>query len=309
MTHKYLFFFAMFISMLTSMNTIHGDLFNPISSFFGGKPYETIIEKDYTLENNGRISIKNTHGNISVRTGLDKKSVAVRAIKRAKAQEHLDHMHIIEEEVVPTKLMLRTAYDYEKVKGTVDYIITVPENAILHLNTDTGDIDIHQVHGTIIAATGSGNIIVEQPTDKVKATITQQGNITINQPKGNVQAMSNKGTVQIRDSAGNLSVNVNQGKIDIRCKSLPAKREIRCSIKQGNILLYLPHNIQTSIIADAQEGTITSTQPITLKSSTTVLNNDYWAHVKKHVEGHINNEAASIHLSANHGDIKLFSIP
>lgn len=309
MIHKHLFFLTMFISIITTINTMHADFFNPISSFFGGKPYETIIEKDYTLENNGRISIKNTHGNIYVKTGLDKKSVAIRAIKRAKAQEHLDHMHIIEEEVNQTKLMLRTAYDYEKVKGTVDYVITIPKNALLQLNTDTGDIDIHQVHGTIVAATGSGNIIVEQPTDKVKATITQQGNITINQPKGNVQAMSNKGTVQIRDSIGNLSANVNQGKIDIRCKSLPAKREIRCSIKQGNILLYLPQNIQSSIIADTIEGTITSVQPITLKPLTTPLNNDYWAYVKKHINGYINGEDASIKLSTTHGDIKLFSIP
>ncbi len=309
MIHKHLFFLTMFLCIITRVNTIHADFFNPISSFFGGKPYETIIEKDYTLENNGRISIKNLHGNISVKTGLDKKSVAIRAIKRARAQEHLDHMHIIEEEVNQTKLMLRTAYDYEKVKGTVDYIITIPQNAILQLNTDTGDINVYQVHGTIIAATGSGNITIEQPVDKVKATVTQQGNITINQPKGNVQAMSNKGTVQIRDSSGNILANANQGKIDIRCKNLPAKRDIHCSIKQGNILLSIPQNIRSSIIADTIEGTITSTQQITLKPLTTTLTHDYWAYVKRHINGYINGEDASIKLSAHHGDIKLFSIP
>lgn len=306
MMHKRSFILAIF-STLVTINTIHGHLFNPISSFFGGKPYETIIEKDYNLEANGRISIKNTHGTISVKTGLDKKSVAIRGIKRAKVQEHLDHMHIIEEEINQDRLTLRTAYDYEKVKGTIDYVVTIPEGADINLNTDTGDIDIHQVYGTIIATTGQGNIIIEQPTNKLKATVTQQGNITINQPKGVVTAATNKGSVQVRDSTNNVLAKVNQGKIDIRCKALPAKKEIKCSSKQGNISLHLPQDIQCSLKANSPEGTVTSTQPITLKSSTIALNGNYWSQVKQQVQGQIGNADASIQLHAKKGDIKLYA--
>lgn len=248
------------------------------------------------------------HGNIIVKTGLDKKSIAIRGIKRTRVLEHLDHMHIIEEEVSQNRLALRTAYDYEKVKGTIDYIITIPEDANIHVNSDTGDIFIHQVHGPLIATTGRGDITIDQPTNKLKATVTQQGNITINQPKSSVHATTNKGTILIRDSMHNVNASLNQGKIEIRCKTLPAKREVRCSTKHGNISLHLPQEIQCSLEAESPEGTITSTQPITIAPSTTILNNDYWTRVKQQIHGRIGREDASIRLYAKKGDIKLSSI-
>lgn len=307
MVYKHTVFICIF-SMIFISNTIHADFLNPISSFFGGKPYEEIIEKDYPLDMHGYISLKNIHGSIMVKTGLDKKSVAIRAIKRASAQEHLDHMHIIEEEVKPDQLTLRTAYDYEKVKGTIDYLLTIPDDAAVHISCDIGDITINQVHGSIVATTGHGDITIEQPTNKVQATITQQGNITITQPRGAVKAMTNKGIVHIRNSMNSVTAKAKQGKVDVKCKTLPAQKQLQCSVEQGPIVVQVPQDIQCSIAADAPKGTVTGDQPIRIKSAKTMLNNDYWNRVKKQVRGSIGREEASVNLHAKQGNIKIMTI-
>ncbi len=300
--------FVYIVSVISITNTIYADFFNPISSFFGGKPYEAIVEKDYILDTHGRVSLKNIHGSVIVKTGLDKKTVAVRAIKRAAAQEHLDHMHVIEEEVKPDRLGLRTAYDYEKVKGTVDYLLTIPDDAAVHISCDIGDITINQVHGSIEVTTGHGDIVLEQPTNRVQATITQQGNITIRQPKGSVKAMSNKGIVQVRDSMNEVMAKAKQGKIDITCKKLPAQKQLNCSVDQGPVTVRVPQDIQCSIAADALKGTVTSDQPIRIKSAKTTLNSDYWNRIKKQVRGSIGKEEATIKLKAKQGNIKIAAI-
>ena len=307
MVYKHTLFICIF-SMIFISNTIHADFLNPISSFFGGKPYEEIIEKDYPLDMHGHVSLKNIHGSIVVKTGLDKKSVAIRAIKRASAQEHLDHMHIIEEEVKPDQLTLRTAYDYEKVKGTVDYLLTIPDDAAVHISCDIGDITINQVHGSIEATTGHGDITIEQPTNKVQATITQQGNITITQPREAVKAMTNKGIVHVRDSMNGVTAKAKQGKVEIKCKTLSAQKQLQCSVEQGPIVVQVPQNIQCSIAADAPKGTVTGDQPIRIKSAKTMLNNDYWNRVKKQVRGSIGKEEASVNLHAKQGNIKIMAI-
>ncbi len=307
MVYKHTLFVCIF-SMIFLSSTIHADFFNSISSFFGGKPYEAIIEKDYTLNTHGLISLKNIHGSITVKTGLNKKSVAIRAIKRASVQEHLDHMHVIEEEVKPDRLTLRTAYDYEKVKGTVDYLLTIPDDATVHVSCNIGDITINQVHGSIMATTGHGDITMERPTNRVQATITQQGNITIMQPSEAVKAMSNKGIVHVYDSMNSVTAKAKQGKIEIKCKKLPTQKQLKCLVEQGPIVVQVPQDIQCSIDADAPKGTVTGDQPIRIKSANTSLNSDYWNRVKKQVRGSIGNEDASVKLHAKQGNIKIMAI-
>jgi len=305
--HKHSFFIIPMFTMFIITNSIHADFINSVCSLLGGKPHESIIEKDYALENFGHISLKNMHGSIVVKIGLNKQTVAIRAVKHASVLEHLDHMHIIEEKVTPNQLHLRTAYDYEKVNGTIDYTLTIPENANIHVSTDNGNITVNRVRGSITAITSFGDITIEQPTDIVQATISQQGNITIIQPKERINVQTNKGTITIRDCMHSIHAHTASGRIDVKCKKLSAPQEIICSIDQGPISLYLPKDIQCSIAADTPQGMVSSERPITITSETTLLNTDYWNRVKKQLRGSIGNDQTkgSIKLYAEHGNIIL----
>jgi hypothetical protein len=297
--------FTTMFSIVCITSTIYSNVFDPMLAFFGGKPYEAIIEKDYIINHDGHIYLKNIDGNITVKTGLDKKSIAVRATKHTSVKEHLEHMHIIEEEASTTQLTLRTAYDYEHIKGTVDYVLTVPLGAHIRVSTDTGDITIKQLDGSINATTGLGNVYVEEPTNTAKVTVNQQGNITVLYPKKALDLFTHKGTIHVIESMETVCAHVDQGVIKIACKTLPSGKEINCSSEDGPLYLYLPERIQSSVSATTDLGLITSEQPISLNVMTTQLNNAYWARIKKEVDGFIGGNDATIRLCTKRGNVVL----
>lgn len=297
--------FTTMFSIVCITTTIYSNVFDPISAFFGGKPYESIIEKDYTINHDGQIYLKNSDGNITIKTGLDKKSVAVRATKHTSVKEHLEHMHIIEEEVSCAQLTLRTAYDYEHIKGTVDYVLTVPLGAHIRVSTDTGDISIKQLDGSINATTGLGNVYIEEPTNTTKVTINQQGNITVLYPKKSLDLFTHKGIIHVLESMETVRAHVDQGVIKVACKTLPSGKEIICSSEEGPLYLYLPEHIRSSVFAKTDLGIITSEQSISLNVMTTQLNTAYWARIKKEVDGFIGSNDGAIRLCTKRGNIVL----
>jgi hypothetical protein len=291
--------------MLSVTHTIHSLTFKSISSFFGGTPYEQDVNKDYTLTPEGTVSLKNLHGTITVRTGLDKRSVSIKATKHASIQEHLDHMHVIEEEVTPNHLALRTAYDYEKVKGTIDYMITVPDDAQVQVSTDIGDIIIQDIHGSALANTGHGDITVYNSKKHIEANVTQQGNITIIRPQSSVQLSTNKGMVRVIDSMNSVGARAKNGKVEVKCKELPATKQMKLATEHGPVILHTTKNMNCSLTAKTENGTITSTQEITIDPAATTLNTHYWNNIKKNVYGAIGNKNASVTMFSTKGDIKI----
>lgn len=275
-----------------------------INSFFGGTPYEQVIDKDYTLTSEGILSLQNLHGSIIVRNGLDKRSVSVKAHKRAAKEEQLDHMHVIEEEVTPSRLVLRTAYD-AAVKGTIDYILTVPDDANIKIASDIGDITIKDLKGSALLNAGHGDITIYTPAKHIEANVTQQGNITVIRPTSSVQLSTNKGIIRVIDSSNSVGARAKQGKVEVKCKTLPAERKIKLATQQGPIALHTPKTLNCAITAKTQNGNITSTQEITLDEHTTTLNNNYWQSVKKSVTGAIGDKDAEVTLFSKKGNIKI----
>ena len=301
-------FHLIVILSICFVNTLAPVSFDSVRSFFGGTPHKEVIEKDYSTHKTVKINIKNNYGSIDIKPGLDKKSIALRATKHACAKEHLDHMHVIEEEVQPNQLTLRTTYDYEKVKGHIDYELTVPEDAQLHLNTEMGTIKIQRVNGAINATVHHGDITIIQPQGAVQASITQQGNIVIIQPTSETRATTNKGTIYIKESQATVVGKCQQGKVDVKVKSLPPRSTIDLANGQGNIRLYLPNNIQCSLKADAPKGSVTSEQVVVLDAQQTTLDSAYWQRVKHHVSGRIGTAQGTVRLYAQQGNVRLSQV-
>lgn len=292
-------------STLLVINTTHPVSLNQIKSFFGATPYEQIVEKDYTLNPHGRIILKNMQGNILVKTGLDKRSVAVRATKHASAQEHLDHMHVIEEEVSQDRLVLRTTYDYEKVKGTVNYVLTVPDDARIELSNDAGDVTVQDVHGTILVNVGTGDTTIYNPKQKTEINTTQQGNITVIRPTNAVQLSTNKGTVRVVDSLHSVGARAKTGKVEVKCKVLPEKGHIKLATQQGPITLHTPKTINCSVTAETAKGTVTGTQEITLDPAKVNLNENFWKKIKRSIKGSIGTPDAEVKMFSKNGNISI----
>jgi hypothetical protein len=294
-------------STLLLTHTTHGVSFNQIRSFFGATPYEQIVEKDYTLNPHGHIILKNIQGNILVKTGLDKRSVAVKAGKHASAQEHLDHMHVIEEEVSADRLVLRTTYDYEKVKGSIDYILTVPDDARIELSNDNGNVIVQDVQGSLLINIGTGDATIHNSKQRTEINVTQQGNIMVIRPTQPVQLSTNKGIVRVVDSSHSVGARAKSGKVEVKCKMLPEKCSIKLATEQGPITLHAPKTINCSLVAETNKGTVTSTQEITLDSATVKLNEQYWNKIKRTIKGSIGNPNAEIKMFCDKGNISINS--
>lgn len=295
------------VSILCITSTIYTtNIFDPICAFFGGSPYTAIVEKDYTISSTGHIYLKNNKGSITIKTGLDKKSVALKAIKHASVQEHLEHMHVLEQEVNTDNLTLRTVYDYEHIRGTIDYTLTVPQEASVYISLDEGPICIKQLSGPVNITAGQSDIYIEEPTHNVKASVLTHGNITVLYPQKTVDLSIHKGTIQVLESMESIYATVDQGSITLTCKQLPAHKEIICScIQQGPIKVYLPENVNAAFHAKTDGGSVTSEQPITINALTTHLNETFWANIKKHIDGYINGNNAHIRLDTKKGSISL----
>jgi len=303
--HAHCFYLIVLISTCF-VNTLAPVSFDSVRSFFGGTPHKEVIEKDYSTLKNVQINIKNYHGAIDIKPGLDKKSIALRATKHASAAEHLDHMHVIEEEINTNTITLRTTYDYEKVKGYIDYELTVPDDANVHISTEMGTIKVQQLHGSIQASVHHGDITIIQPQGVTQASITQQGNIVITQPTQETRATTNKGTIYVKDSTASVIGKCQQGKVEVKAKMLPEKSTIDLANGQGNICLYIPTKSNCSLHADAPKGSITSQQAIRIDAQSTILNSAYWQRVKHHVTGSIGTPDATVRLYAQQGNVRLF---
>jgi hypothetical protein len=296
----------MLLSCAVFVHYAAGDSLDSVRSFFGGKPYQEIIEKDYVLDLTGLITIQNIEGSITVKPGLDKRTVALRATKHANNQEHLEHMHVIEEEVSSAKLSLRSAYDYEKVKGHVDYVLTVPESVSLRLSTQAGTVHIVGVKGTITVTTVRGDITIISPEGPVHATITQQGDIVIIDPKKPVQASTHRGALYVNDSQSDVIGKTQLGQVYVQAKSVPTQAKISLANHRGDIKVKLPKQVEAEFVATTERGLVTSQQTVQVMEHQAQLEQDYWNSIKRNVRGKLGkNPQARIELQCKQGNIRI----
>lgn len=294
-------------SILLCATTIQPSPLKKIKAFFGATPFEQIIEKDYKINTEGTIIIKNVQGTIKIKTGLDKQSVAVRATKYASVQEDLDHMHVLEEEVSQDVLALRTTYGYDRIKGHVDYVLTLPEDAHVQVFNDHADVCIEDVQGTVLVNIGNGNCTLYTPAQKSEVNITQKGDITIIKPTDLMQLSTNKGIIRVIDSSASIAARAKKGKIEVKCKSLPENGSIKLATHEGSITVHTPQTLNCSINAETESGIVTSTQEVTLDPMTVTLDENFWQKIKRTVKGWIGTAEpiADIKLFSKSGDIKI----
>ena len=135
------------------------------------------FHQSYPLAANGRVTLSNISGKISVVAG-ERNEVKVDAVKLAYEQERLAEARI-EVEASADAVRIKTKYpeqrnmyfsdsrskdaDYRKNSAaTVEYTLTVPRGAFTEVNSVSGDITIEGVTGELKIASVSGDVRVKQ---------------------------------------------------------------------------------------------------------------------------------------------------
>jgi F0F1-type ATP synthase epsilon subunit len=272
-----------------------------IKSFFFKKLHEQTVQKEFAINKQGILALKNKQGNITI-SEWDQATIQLKATKQCYKQEELENIKV-ETQASDRKVVITTKHK-EKCNGSVDYELIVPRTVKVDITTEKGSILINKVNAPVIATTEIGDITISDTKGAIVAS-TQRGSININNTTGNIRATTVNGNITIDKASRNITAQTTTGAIHTTCTSIPALDTIALSTKSGNITLTLPKKINAELQARTARGKVTSEHYITVKPQTVQLNKQTWARLKKEVDGTLGTGEATIRLHAQSGNIKI----
>jgi len=157
-----------------------------------------------------RITIRNGHGNISVRPS-DEPQIRISGKKNAKAWGETDAQKIADEVGVE---IVKNGDGYEihpNGSGTgdsrisVDLEVAVPKKASLTIRNEKGDITIVDMAKPVSVVNGVGDVEI-RGTDGDVSIDTRKGDIKVSDTKGNIKISGHGGEINVSGATGGLTV-------------------------------------------------------------------------------------------------------
>lgn len=279
-----------------------------LPDLFRFSKHEQVVEKEYQLEKPGVLTVHNADGNISITTEWKRKTICMRATKRANREENLEALFINakhKKHPEGDSLIISSAAN-KNIAGTIDYQFIVPAHIKLNLHTETGNIRVHDVKGPVVARAVNGDITIGKIAHMVSAQTIESGSITIEKVQDNIKAVTNKGNIDIKDATKCVLANTQKGNITTCCNTIAAKSKIKLnSDTSGAITLAMPTSANATVHGKTEHGRLTSDLDITMQPFTTKLNRQTRRDFERQVNGTIGTGDAEIQLSSNRGNIRI----
>jgi DUF4097 and DUF4098 domain-containing protein YvlB len=150
------------------------------------------------------------------------------------------------------------------------YVVSVPRNFNLRLETSGGDISVTDVHGSLRGSTSGGNVDITDISGETYME-TSGGNITLKNVSGSVTTETSGGNIKGDGATGTLSVETSGGDIDIR--GIRAKADastsggdvrlsfldnqgVNASTSGGDIVIVFPEETGAEIYAETTGGSV-----------------------------------------------------
>jgi DUF4097 and DUF4098 domain-containing protein YvlB len=282
--------------------------FKKITSFFNYYSLEKTDYKELPAANLEIITIENHSGPITIKTGWKKDYLCLKTTKRSRKQKDLDAITITTNKTKKNSLHISTDIAHTKKNGFVEYELIVPASLSVNLKTHDGDISINDIQGTIQAQTYGGNIVIVNAKNTIHATSTS-GDIIIREATGVINASSQYGNIDIHETCNSLICQSVKGKITVDYKKLPPTSNVKLETTSGNITLTLPPTTNATINGVTTHATLMSDHYIMLNPHKTQLNDYAWNKFKREVHGFIGSGDATISLRSIKGTIKILETP
>ena len=207
-----------------------GALLTLVFAVSAGAQVTQDFHRTVPLSSNGRVSLENINGNVTV-TGWERNEVQIDAVKKARDQQKLDEARI-EIDASSDSVQIKTKYPEghnNNNPATVTYELHVPRLARLdHINLVNGSLEVSQVNGEIDA-----NLV--------------------------------NGKTDLRDLSGRLNISAVNGTITANFRSLDNVKEIHLKSVNGAINLGLPSSPNAEVSASTVNGGITTDLPLQVK--------------------------------------------
>ncbi|MBN1903667.1 MAG: DUF4097 family beta strand repeat protein [Deltaproteobacteria bacterium] len=258
-------------------------------SLFAYADVEEVINKQYPLERDGAVRLKNISGNIAVTT-WDKNEIKIEARKRADSQKELDKIHV-DIDSHDSRISINTEYDksfhfnffsgFDGNRSSVDYELIVPDKAEISLESVSGDIRVSSIGGDLKSKTVSGGIKVVSAVKDVTANSvsgsiylegaaddatleTVSGKITVNELMGAVSAKTVSGGIDLMSGSEVKGARAETVSGSIRAKYILGHGVHSYKSVSGGIRIELPADSGFSVTAKTFSGSINTDFAITL---------------------------------------------
>lgn len=288
-----------------SLNTMLKQTKEKLVTLFGTNTKIEIFQKDIARTTQKTLIIENNLGTIKIKTDWTQNIISLKAVKKASA-ENLAQIKIDIDDQKRDTINVRTVFLNDTAQGSVDYSLMVPKQMAIRLKTNKGTIKVKRFDGQVWANTENGAIEIAQVSNKVHATITEKGSISIDQSTGIIEAATANGNIVLNNTEQSVVATTAKGDIKLQASRLPATSSIRLDAA-GTVQLYLPQETNAHLKACTQKGKVYSDHYVTLASKTTKINNQTWPELQKSIEGTLGTGEAEISLSSACGSIKILA--
>src|SRR3954468_23717326 len=217
---------------------------------------DTAFSWSKKLPEGARLTIKNMNGPIDVRAATGDR-VEVRATVRAESRGNVSDVTFDVRERNNEDVEICTVYrgnsdcdpdrSWNNIRVTVSYVVALPKSMRLRALTGNGDVSITQTVGDVDAASGNGDVLIKESLGRVTAA-TGNGDVTITSAKGAVKASSGNGRIEANTSRGPVDATTGNGDINLTMASIPADQgSMTFSTGSGSVRVTLPANFNGEI--------------------------------------------------------------
>jgi DUF4097 and DUF4098 domain-containing protein YvlB len=250
-----------------------------------GPEQSDTFSRKYRIGRDGRVSIQNVAGEISVSVGAGE-DVSIEAVKRTRGDRgELNRVDVIVEEHAG-RVDIRTEHGafFRDDHVSVDFTVIVPEGTSVEMRSVSGNVKVTGVKGVVRAQTVSGNVVASN-TPRVEYARTVSGDVelagvsmdsdmTAQSISGNVHASGLKaraldvstvsGEVSLRDAnCERLNARSVSGGIDYS-GSLTKNGRYDVSSHSGSVRFTLTSGTGFELNSTSFSGSLRSEFPLTL---------------------------------------------
>lgn len=203
------------------------------------------FEETVSVEAGVEISLRNTNGNVEIRT-WDQEAVEIVAEKKVRAgdrdsiQEALDAIEI----------------NIDQSSGRLGIETRLPSGS-------TGVMS--WLFGRHVDASVSYELRI--PSSAHLDVVTVNGSVHSDGPEGEQRLRSTNGRITVERAHGTVAVRTTNGSIDVELTDATSQANVEASTTNGSITLHIPADLRGSLEARTVNGTVRTDIPVTLHGS------------------------------------------
>jgi len=173
-----------------------------------------------------------------------------------------------------------------------DIYVTVPANTALRLKTTDGKIDVQGTTSGGILQTSNGDVVLEQVKGDFEAT-TSNGKVEINTIEGSAFVRTSNGKVDVQEAKGEFDIKSSNGNVSFSGEMGPGGSN-RLVTTNGNVDVELAGTPSVHLDASTSNGKVECTLPITATKPDT-----------HHLVGTIGAGEANLYIGTSNGNVTI----